>query len=193
MGGNGSGRDRDRGARRIGAMKSIELSWLRRRKLLRPITSTVITWSVDGEAAGSVNCTVFEHGINLQYRTQSHIGNWYLVDETIAFDYTPTNFRGKRTWFACPSCERRCSALYGGELFRCRQCYGLTYESQYEAPSERSLSKANKIIKQLGGHPSDAEFPEKPKNMHWQTYERLYLRYLALEQSSLHGLMGRLG
>ena len=70
-------------------------------------------------------------------------------------------------------CGRRVAPPYGtGELFACRHCYGLTYASQREALYFRDLGKAQKIRMRQGGSPVISEaFPDKPKGMHWQTYE----------------------
>ncbi len=41
---------------------------------------------------------------------------------------------GERRWFACPRCGRRVGCLYSPsarELFWCRSCYHLIYDSQY--------------------------------------------------------------
>ena len=39
---------------------------------------------------------------------------------------------------------------------------------------DRALGKANKIRMKLGGEPGVAStFPDKPKGMHWRTYQRL--------------------
>jgi hypothetical protein len=58
---------------------------------------------------------------------------WVLVS------YTPTEFKGKRAWFACPGCNERVAKLYrppGSEEFNCRQCHRLIYASQ-KRPSRR--------------------------------------------------------
>jgi hypothetical protein len=55
----------------------------------------------------------------------------------------------------------------------CRHCYGLAYESQQEPRHQRGLGKAQKIRMQLGGSQNMFEpFPDKPKGMHWRTYDR---------------------
>jgi hypothetical protein len=61
-----------------------------------------------------------------------------------------------------------CSAQYAaGELF------GSAYESQQEPMHQRGLGKAQKIRMQLGGSPNMFEpFPDKPKGIHWRTYDR---------------------
>lgn len=43
---------------------------------------------------------------------------------------------GHRHWWSCPSCARRCDALYlpaGRERLGCRRCCGLSYRSQQVA------------------------------------------------------------
>jgi hypothetical protein len=81
-------------------------------------------------------------------------------------------------WFACPNCYRTCSVLYGGRRFYCRQCWRLTYASQYEDRWERARGQAEKIRAKLGqpgfiDFDSTHDFPEKPKWMRWHTYRRL--------------------
>jgi hypothetical protein len=64
-----------------------------------------------------------------------------------------------------------------GGLFECRRCQGLAYATQQETPLYRNLTAAQKIRARLGGSPSTFdEFPEKPKRMHWRTYDRLSAR-----------------
>jgi hypothetical protein len=104
---------------------------------------------------------------------------------------------GRRPWFRCAVysggqyCGRRAALLYGaGELFACRRCYGLAYASQQEALHHRGLGKARKIRMQLGGSANMFEdFPDKPKGMHWQTYDRLRRAHDIAEERSTIGLM----
>ena len=98
--------------------------------------------------------------------------------------------------FVCPRCHRSCLVLYGGAYFRCRKCYGLAYASQNEDALDRMRRKAEKIRERLGGRADINEcFPEKPKGMHWKTYNRLTAEADALEatfDAYLTVLMARL-
>jgi len=54
------------------------------------------------------------------------------VEEPVRLVGTPQPFGGLRWWFLCPACNRRVLKLHlppGGNLFGCRTCYRLTYES----------------------------------------------------------------
>jgi hypothetical protein len=90
------------------------------------------------------------------------------------------HFGGRRHWFACLSCGRRCRILYGASHFRCRICRGAKYESQFESEPLRISSRRwriRRLIEERAGHAwplgLDDDFPPKPKGMHWHTYRRL--------------------
>ena len=64
-----------------------------------------------------------------------------------------------------------------GELFACRRCYGLAYESQQQTALHRRLGQARKIRMRVGGGVDLLEpFPAGPKGMHRCTFERLRTR-----------------
>lgn len=92
----------------------------------------------------------------------------------------------------CPGarCGRRVAVLYGlGRYFLCRHCYNLRYESQHEDKTHRALRRAQKIRKWLGGSANMMEpFPEKPKGMHWKTYERLFWEHHEAEMEQIAGM-----
>jgi len=182
MGGYGSGYWRDRGAGRCESRYSIDLAYLKRRRMLTPGKTGSLTWSRLGEQTGSISFSVGDDRLVLIYRTRPWEGEWEDVRDEIPFTWTPMHLGGRRRWFVCPSCGRRCRVIYGGARFRCRRCHGLTYESQYERAHGRALLQAQKIRQRLGGSMSMADpFPDKPKGMHWRTYWRLYERHEQLK------------
>ena len=56
------------------------------------------------------------------------------------------------------------------DVFACRHCLQLAYESQREAPHYRALRKAQGIHEKLGGTGIIDDPVFKPKGMHWRTY-----------------------
>jgi len=54
------------------------------------------------------------------------------VNVSIPLTDTPQSKGGRRYWFQCPTCGRRCGNLYlprNAVRFACRLCYRLTYKS----------------------------------------------------------------
>jgi hypothetical protein len=140
------------------------------------------TDSIGGVAQDDDRATFF-------YRHTRGLGDdWEDVKETVALEWTPCNFGGERPWFICPGadCGRRVALLYGpGKYFLCRHCYVLRYESQREDKTNRALRRAQKIRKRLEGSANMMEpFPERPKGMHWSTYERLWWEHTRPRWSS---------
>jgi hypothetical protein len=59
-----------------------------------------------------------------------------------------------------------------------------------EAKGHRGLMRARKIQARLGGNRSGFEFPDKPKGMHWRTYERWRAKHEAAVAKSWSGFLG---
>lgn len=174
MGGPGSGRSWGFSSEKCEDYRSIDLAWLRGEGVLERWGWSKITWSRGGQETASIQLSREANGIRLSYRSRAWGEDWQAIDELIPLVSTATNFGGRRLWFECLSCRRRCRILYGGRVYRCRTCHGLKYESQYEPPWVRAASRAGKIRERLGGSGSfDECFPSKPKGMHWRTYDQL--------------------
>ncbi len=108
----------------------------------------------------------------------------------VGLSWTPCCFGGERPWFLCPACRRRVAILYGGAVFACRHCYRLAYESQRERDYNRLAQRADKIRRRLGW-PVGILNPkgwQKPKGMHWKTFERLNAEHDRLVGASLEGM-----
>jgi hypothetical protein len=177
--------------------------WHRERKLDAGLSFSC-SCTYGGEPSGSISVRTEVDAVVLMYRARSWRDiEWKSVHQRVPINWTACHFGGRRPWFVCPGfsddqyCGRRVALLYGtGELFACRHCYGLTYASQREALHLRGLGKAQKIRMRLGGSPESEEVPDKPKGMHWRTYDRLCRLHDAAEERSTIGLVhfvGRLG
>jgi hypothetical protein len=160
--------------------QTIDVRHLHRNGLLRTGHSFSLRWSRAGRQIGSVGGVAHDDDrVTFFYRHREGMGGeWEDVRETVALEWTPCNFGGERPWFLCPGagCGRRVAVLYGpGRYFLCRHCYDLRYRSQREDSMYGALRRAQKIRERLGGSANMTEpFPEKPKGMHWKTYERLW-------------------
>jgi hypothetical protein len=176
MGGRGSGRRPSFGFNtdKCHEFHSVDLAWLRRKNLLILGRASSINWSRGGHQTGSIRVEYMGHGLRLIYKRRAQNDEWLDVNEIVPLSETSANFGGTRQWFQCLSCRNRCRIIYGGAYFRCRKCYKLKYETQYEPPYGRAASRAVKIRERLGCREGfAAPFPEKPKGMHWATYARL--------------------
>lgn len=196
MGGRGSGRQSGLGLSvdKCHELHSIDLAWLRRRNLLNLGTWSTLRWSRGGSETGSIRLRQVHGGMILSYRQRRGSGEWQNVNEVVPLVETATRFGGRRYWFQCLSCRRRCRILYGGAYFRCRTCLRLKYDTQYEPAFARSATRALKIRERLGGTGGiDDFFPEKPKGMHRKTYERLRDEDERLQKQWATGISARFG
>lgn len=116
--------------------------------------------------------------IQLELRNQA-------VHQQIKVSWTQCHYGGARPWLHCPHCQRRVAKLVralGG--YCCRACAGdPVYASQGKSTQARRHFEACKLRLRLGGIASlAAPFPERPRGMHRNTYERLRRRAAALER-----------
>ena len=176
MGGIGSGEwSRWNVKNTTNGSRNFDIRILHRKGGLVPGYSGIYSWDRDGEPWGSIQYKVEERRVVLDYRYQAE-EDWEDIQEPVQLTWTPCNFGGERPWVLCPAigCGRRVAVLYGtGKYFACRHCYDLAYLSQRECRYGRASRKFRNIIKRLGGDPNDQFWPQKPKHMHWKTYNRL--------------------
>ena len=198
MGGEGSGNwYRFDKKTTTGECESVDVRYLHREGLLKPGRWFSLRWSRADRETGSIRIAVGGNDkpqrVLLLYRHRVGGGDeWVEVQEHVFLDWTSCTFGGERPWFICPGdgCGRRVALLYGlGRYFLCRHCYDLVYESQRDNEMHRALHKAQSIRKHLGGSANMMEpFPEKPKGMHWETYERLWWEHHEAEMKQLAGM-----
>ena len=171
------------------------LDW-HRRGCLRSPRRFSWAWKQDGKRVASINVETERQRVTLKYRSRPYGGDWADAKQQFPVAWTPCRFGGDRPWFIRSVyangtyCGRQVTKLYhAGRLFACRHCSRLAYASQQESAHFRGLWKAQKIRMRLGGSANMLEdFPEKPKGMHWRTYERLRRVHDAARGRSIIGL-----
>jgi len=156
-------------------IRRIDIRYLTKNNLIKPNHAGTLSWTCGGEKSGFINYTAYHDRLHLSYRFRENGGDWQGIKQTILYDRTPCNYGGERMWFLCPHCNKRIAVLYGaGPRFLCRHCYELPYSSQNEAFVDRAMRKTRKLRKRLGAS-DDLDEPvwDKPKGMHWKTFELL--------------------
>jgi hypothetical protein len=141
------------------------------------------SWTANGELFGHISVRVEKDAVVLIYRVRSLLAaDWKPIEQRVPLTWTDCHFGGRRPWFVCSVrasdhlCGRRVAVLYGdGELFACRNCYQLAYQSQQEGPFLRSIRRSQKIRMRLGCSLDPfSPIPDKPHGMWRRTYDRLH-------------------
>jgi hypothetical protein len=159
-------------------VKRLDVRWLYRQGYIQPWGRAMVTWHRGAQQTGSVGVAMVDGYLVVECRyRQRGAEAWEDVRQVITLDWTVCHYGGKRPWFLCPGCRRRVAVLCGdGKWFLCRHCYRLPYASQCESGQDRHYRKVRKIRDRLGVSHNLTEpvWPwNKPKGMHWRTWERL--------------------
>jgi hypothetical protein len=177
--------------------QSLDVRQLHRKDLLRPGLRLPWSWTRKNELAGTITIETEHDAVVLIYRSHRFGSTeWRDVRQRVPITWTECHLGGRRPWFKCDVysnglyCGRRVTTIYnGGDFFACRHCCGLGYASQQEPVRERGILTARKIRMRLrGGENIMAPFPDKPKGMHWRTYDRLRRVHDHAFERSLMGL-----
>lgn len=187
MGGTGSGRWHNHRARPIAEQTpSLLLSGeLRRLYRLAKGTSTPVSRSVQWWrerwqlASCQISFLVDTKGffMRLVWRTNAKVQT-----TDVALTVVPKQFGGMCAFWLCPSCQRRCGALYLLKTWRCRRCARVTYTSSNR--SDRRVSQAlsspqlAKAVKALRSGDTVGEL-----NLAWKARDLLRRRSMRLAQS----------
>jgi hypothetical protein len=198
MGGRGSGRRWQPFANdTTDDYRALDVRRWKRDGLLTPGRSFGWHWLRDEETTASIQVRVEADRVILTYRSRSGSEDWEDQDYPVSLEWTPCHFGGERPWFRCPAigCGRRVAILYGGRIFACRHCYQLAYPSQREAGYDRAGRRAEKIRARLGWKPGflNGRGWDKPKGMHWRTFQRLAAEHDELVSQSIFGIARRFG
>jgi len=113
----------------------IDMVYLTEHYSMEAENSFVIGWTNNFGRTDAINIDIIPpNRLRLGYAMLDRQGN--VTDQ---FDYyapietTPCHYGGRRWWFRCPGCNRRCRILYRppeSTYFACRVCHNLTYTSR---------------------------------------------------------------
>lgn len=156
--------------------------------MLRPGCMGAWQWrdTETGEVTASIGYRIEEGAAVLDYSLGGESRR-----QRVPIQRTTCHYGGTRPWFACPQCWGRVAVLFlrrGG--FYCRKCARVAYRSQSEDAMGRAWRVQRKVEARLGPD------YERPKGMHWRTYERLLRRVEACEEArdfALLRLVERMG
>lgn len=125
MGGWGSGSYLRWGSRRKAESSlPLDIRDFKRKGLLVPGGFITASWSRGGNVYSSIQGRVFVDQLLLMYQYNKSEN----IEQRIKFTWTDCNYGGKRVWFRCPNCGRRCAVIYyGGKYFACRKCCNILY------------------------------------------------------------------
>ncbi|MEW5924344.1 MAG: hypothetical protein AB1746_10185 [Candidatus Zixiibacteriota bacterium] len=118
----------------------LDMSYLTKKYIMDWDWKTMVSWTGAGGKYSSIGLDICPPGrIFLHYNvTDNRTGQSSERRYVIHYESTSCNYGGKRWWFLCPDCGRRCRVLYlpsNQVYFSCRVCHNLTYESQQEGKS----------------------------------------------------------
>lgn len=151
---------------KVESCRSLDVRRLAREGLLDPnvMGSAEWVWRDDyGNQTASVGIAASGGTLRLRYAI-----NGLDASQVISIERTACALGGDRPWFKCPTCGHRCALLHLRRgRFACRKCQGLAYLSQAIDPVQRSWRKQAKLERLLD------EDGDKPKGMHWTTYDRI--------------------
>lgn len=176
MGGFGSGRKAVRP--RFGRFHALRTSVLRR---------------LGGLVPGFRGWLTFPDGTRVRLEAA---GDAVLVDGArVTLDWTAPSLGGRRAWFRCPVCDRRCAVLFGRSTeWGCRVCIGGSYASQSRGRFDRLLRRVRQLRARLDDRSVSNAIeligragltPDKPRGMHWRTYARIATTLRTLEDEAL--------
>jgi len=173
----------------------IDIRYLKKQGCLRAGRAGTISWDHNGDPAGNINFETDVDGLILDYRQRENGGEWQSVNQRVWFNRTLCNYGGERLWFLCPQCGGRVAVLCcNGLRFLCRHCYDLSYRSQQEVFTDRMMRKCRKIRTRLGAsHNLFEPIWEKPKGMHWRTFDRLVREDETANYTSMFAMGLKLG
>jgi hypothetical protein len=147
LGGLGSGRHSGSGKDTTSHFRALDVRHLQRKKLLEPGCSFTWQWFRAAEVIASIQVRIERDVVRLAYQRRGPGESWKSEDYRVCLEWTPCHYGGQRAWFRCPGmgCGRRVAILYCRDIFLCRLCHNLNYQSQHEQAHDRALARVKKI------------------------------------------------
>lgn len=184
MGGRGSGSyyRYNRSSNLTTDYLDLDLRVFKKKGWLKPNTTNSITWSRNGNKIGNISYRLTDDTMTLLYNVRTRgEEEWQPIEEDIRVIKTPCHFGGERTWFSCPSCQRRVLILYGDTYFRCRTCLGAVHPSVNETKMDRSRRALARYQVKLAPDiklcaNDGVRHIHKPKWMRYKTYFDLKMK-----------------
>lgn len=152
------------GCDNLDSTHSIDLTALRKWGVLKQgWRSGTIRWSRHGEERGQVCYEAMiatedrPNVLRLLYTSTSRHEEPHKMDYRVHLLSIPCRYGGRKWFFQCPTCSRRCRILYeSGQYFVCRKCTGLWYDSQTYTENRyrlmQNLFDADKLEETLKRH-----------------------------------------
>ena len=162
--------------------RQLNISKLAKGDLLKSGLQYGWEWKRRGRVVAAITISTEQDRIKLDYQTSTDGQNKQDHSYYIGLNFTPCHMGGQRTWFICPSCQKRAAILYGKRVFACRKCCELVYPITTESKLDRKTRKLDKLRERLqwqAGFLNGYEW--KPKGMHWRTYRKLERTYRLTE------------
>ena len=174
MGGIGSGRGMRWNTKRtkgfVEGYKSIDA-----RSFTYNLMKKIPSQGMKSEAHG-VEIMIFGDKLEVHYREgDKHIGY------RIFFSLSDCNYGNQRYWFLCPAlgCSKRVRKLFlvsgkdGLPQYICRHCLNLAFRSQNSTELDRVIDRKWDLVRKLGCDSFNIFNQDKPKGMHWKTFNRI--------------------
>lgn len=169
-------------ARRGVLRRSGDVTW----SATTTVGTFVIPWRLPLSVDVALDAVTIRHDVTTTDPGRTPVRERVAV--TVGVDWTPCHYGGRRPWFACPECGRRCALLYGttrrGRFgWTCRTCSALRHASMREGEVERAQRAVRRIRRDVFGQPADhpavrapalnwGDVPARPRGMWYRTYWR---------------------
>ncbi|MCZ6524072.1 MAG: hypothetical protein O7A68_09435 [Alphaproteobacteria bacterium] len=94
------------------ACPAIDVRGWAAQELLAPVARWTINVYRGDQQAGTIRAAIGDNRIVISFNTRDREGKEHPRRQDIGLTYTMPRFGGRRPWFLCPACERRCALLY---------------------------------------------------------------------------------